>query len=376
MAAAQTRRSTYIANVVCAVVVFWLVASSITIYNKWVFSDRHFGFHFPISLILITFSCEGGIAAALRFWARRRRRLLLLAAASSGAAAAAAPKREGLSFLPSEPAELSRAEFLALGLPLEFATAVEVGGSNMSLLTLSVSYHTMVKATQPMWVLIFSVLAGLQQPSPPVFAMVGVISCGLALSSFGEMQFDTGGFLYVLVAAMAGGVRWTLSQLLLTKEGLDAEGQQRPGGKHTMHPVDLLFVTTPSTIVSLMPVWFALEQRRVFAYFAAEGAPPVTLVLALAVFCGAMAFVLICSQLYLIQLTSSVTFAVCATAKELLLVAAGMLIFGDRLTTLNVIGFALAVTGVVAFKYDKYRRLSQSKVYERVAKAEMRAMHI
>jgi len=41
-----------------------------------------------------------------------------------------------------------------------------------------------------------------------------------------------------------------------------------------------------------------------------------------------------------------------------------------------VIGFAQAVTSVVAFKYDKYRRLSQSKVYERVAKAEMRAMHI
>jgi hypothetical protein len=48
--------------------------------------------------------------------------------------------------------------------------------------------------------------------------------------------------------------------------------------------------------------------------------------------CGGLAFGLIMLELVLVRLTSSLTLAVCAVTKELLLIAAAVLLYGDALT--------------------------------------------
>ena len=68
--------------------------------------------------------------------------------------------------------------------------------------------------------------------------------------------------------------------------------------------------------------------------------------------CLLVKFITECSAAFIVICSSSVTLAICGIAKELLLIAASVVLFGDRLSGLNLLGFGLATVGIGWFKYD------------------------
>ena len=95
--------------------------------------------------------------------------------------------------------------------PIGVATALDVGASNASLMYLSVTFYTVVKSTNLIFTLLFSILYGLQKPSLMLFTSVAIISIGVGLSSSWDSQFNSIGFALVLGSSAIGGFRWSLT---------------------------------------------------------------------------------------------------------------------------------------------------------------------
>ena len=335
------------APIATMIIVFWTVAVSITLYNKWTFST--FGFHFPVTFIIGTFSVNFVLSLFLRKHLHSR-----------------------LQIAPPVPAQR---KVLIIGT----CTAFEIAASNLSLLTLSVSFHTMVKSSTPLFVLIFSVIFGLERPNCMLLSSMALVTAGVMLCSYGEVLFDWVGFGYVLSAAMAGGLRWSLSQLLLqTADGGDSKpsllgtgssiGTNQAGVQDitaTLHAnllksVELLYHQLPVSVCALVPAWGLLEQARFFLWVSEQEETVGLLMLKLAcviVGCSLLAFALIVTELSLLALTSSVTLSIAGIAKELMLIAAAVALFGDELSKLNLVGFFIALAGVGLYKLYKFRAM-------------------
>ncbi len=102
-----------------------------------------------------------------------------------------------------------------------------------------------------------------------------------------ETQFVLGGFLFVLSASALGGLRWSLTQLILRdrKLGLD-------------NPVATLFWMSPLMAVTLATVsfvvddWWAIFTSRFF-----EGAAQTAITLFFLTVPGVIAFLMVLSEI-------------------------------------------------------------------------------
>jgi len=318
-----------------------------------------FGFHFPVTFICGTFSLNWVLSAGLR----RSLRAARLAAAPAGRP-------------PALPAAPSQRKVVTIGV----CTAFEIAASNLSLLTLSVSFHTMIKSSTPLFVLIAAIALGLEQPTRLLIASMMLVTGGVMLCSAGEIKFDWGGFMYILTASMAGGVRWSLAQLLLQREGgaeASAVGARDNISDVLLHNlekcVELLYHQLPVSVAALIPAWLLLERVRFLLWIAAQEESSGMLALKLGLVisgCALLAFVLIVTELSLLTLTSSVTLSVAAIAKELLLIAAAVVILGEAPTGTSSLGFFIALSGVSLYKYIKIRAVLGASTGEQDAEQQ------
>ena len=56
--------------------------------------------------------------------------------------------------------------------------------------------------------------------------------------------------------------------------------------------------------------------------------------------------------------------SICATCKELMLVGIATIVNGDRLSTKNLLGFGVSLSGVLAYKYIMYQERQQKQMAE------------
>lgn len=104
-----------------------------------------------------------------------------------------------------------------VSIPCGFVTAFDIGLSNLSLVRISITFFTMVKSSSPIWVLLSAFIFGLEKVTCNLILVGVLITAGEVLTAFGEVEFDTVGFILVLCAAICGGIRWTLVQFKLQK---------------------------------------------------------------------------------------------------------------------------------------------------------------
>jgi solute carrier family 35 protein C2 len=104
-----------------------------------------------------------------------------------------------------------------ISIPCGLVTALDIGLSNLSLVRISITFFTMVKSSSPVWVLLSAFVFGLEKITCNLILVGLLITAGEILTAFGEVEFDTVGFLLVLGAAICGGIRWTLVQFKLQK---------------------------------------------------------------------------------------------------------------------------------------------------------------
>ncbi|KNE63693.1 hypothetical protein AMAG_08789 [Allomyces macrogynus ATCC 38327] len=242
---------------------------------------------------------------------------------------------------PPPPAARSWRKIALAVVPCGMATALDIGLSNASLKTLSLSFYTMVKSTTPFWVMVFALVFRLEQPSWRLAASMVTMSVGMVLmvSHVHESAFDPIGFLQAIVASIMGGLRMAAIQLLLHKSDL-----------HLNHPLATNQVLAPVMFCTLLPTAFLLEPvTHLTSMPAFSTAAAARLSVLLVVAGGTLAFTMLVIEYRAIQLTSGLTLSVAGIVKEVGTIVLSVLIFGDVLTALNIVGLFVCLAGIALY---------------------------
>ncbi|XP_064321726.1 solute carrier family 35 member C2 isoform X4 [Phalacrocorax carbo] len=172
------------------VLLYYGFSIGITFYNKWLMKS----FPFPLLVTLLHLLFIFGLSAIARALARCR----------SGRPQAA----------------LSWADCLRRAAPAALSTSLDIGLSNWSFLYVTVSLYTMTKSSAILFILLFSLLFKLEEVRVTLLLVVLLIAGGLFMFTYKSTQFNAQGFVLVLCASFLGGIRWTLTQILMQKADL------------------------------------------------------------------------------------------------------------------------------------------------------------
>nr|XP_005897622.1 PREDICTED: solute carrier family 35 member C2 isoform X2 [Bos mutus] len=269
------------------VLLYYCFSIGITFYNKWLTKS----FHFPLFMTMLHLA------------------VIFLFSALSRALAQCSSHRARVV--------LSWPDYLRRVAPTALATALDVGLSNWSFLYITVSLYTMTKSSAVLFILIFSLIFKLEELST---------------------QFNIEGFALVLGASFIGGIRWTLTQMLLQKAELGLQ-----------NPIDTMFHLQPLMFLGLFPLFAVFEglhlstSEKIFRF---QDTGLLLRVLGSLFLGGILAFGLGFSEFLLVSRTSSLTLSIAGIFKEVctLLLAAHLL--GDQISLLNWLGFALCLSGI------------------------------
>ncbi|KAJ0117748.1 triose-phosphate transporter [Diaporthe amygdali] len=199
--------------------------------------------------------------------------------------------------------------------------------SNLTYLYLSVPFIQMLKSVSPVAVLFTSWIWGVASPSWSVLFKVLVIVFGVALASFGEIHFQWMGFWYQITGIAFESVRLVMTQVLLSGDG------------QKMDPLVSLYYYAPvCAVMNFLLVWYTEMETFKMDDFVRVG--PVVLVIN-----ASVAFMLNIASLFLIGKTSSLVMTLTGIFKSILLVVAGVLVWGTPIGALQLLGYIVALFG-------------------------------
>ncbi|KAG2202188.1 hypothetical protein INT47_002107 [Mucor saturninus] len=280
-----------------AINLFWILmwytfATILSVYNKWMFSAEHYGFGYPLFVTSVH---------------------MIVQFTFSGTSLLIVP-----SLRPTKRPSVS--DYIYKVLPCALATSLDIGLSNLSLKTITLSFYTMCKSSTLAFVLLFAFLFKLEKPSWKLILIIVIITAGVVLMVSDETDFNLIGFVQVMAASAFGGLRWSLTEVLLL------EGY--------------ITIFTSSFFVDFL-----------------TGAHTIGIVLA----GGSLAFFMIMSEFFLIKRTSVVTLSVCGIFKEVATIFISSLVFGDILTLINIIGLCITLFGIGLYNWFKLKMVTSRK---------------
>lgn len=295
-------------------------------YNKWVLSPSYFNFPLPITLTMIHMGFSGLVA----FFLVR-------------------------VFKVVSPVKMTFEIYATCVIPISAFFASSLWFGNTAYLHISVAFIQMLKALMPVATFVMAVLCGTDKLRCDVFSNMVLVSVGVVISSYGEIHFNVVGTVYQVTGIFAEALRLVLTQVLLQKKGL------------TLNPVTSLYYIAPCSFVFLFVPWFLLEKPTMelshikfnFWIF----------------FTNALCALALNFSIFLvIGRTGAVTIRVAGVLKDWILIALSTVIFPEStITGLNIIGYAIALCGVVMYNYIKVKdvrasQLSAESIPERLTK--------
>jgi solute carrier family 35, member C2 len=175
------------------------------------------------------------------------------------------------------------------------------------------------------------------------------MTIGVIMMVAGEVEFKLGGFILVISAAFFSGFRWGLTQILLLRNPA------------TSNPFSSIFFLAPVMFVTLFTIaipvegfpalWAGLgELRETHGWLAA---PLIIL------FPGTIAFLMTASEFALLQRTSVVTLSIAGIFKEAVTISAAAIVFGDRLTPVNISGLFVTLGAIASYNWIKISKMRQ-----------------
>ncbi|ORZ24657.1 triose-phosphate transporter family-domain-containing protein [Absidia repens] len=304
------------------ILTWYTFATFLSVYNKWMFSADHYNFQFPLFVTSIHMIVQFVFAGSS---------LLLV---------------PGLR--PKSRPNLN--EYLFKVFPCALATSLDIGLSNLSLKTITLSFYTMCKSSTLAFVLVFAFLFKLENPNLRLVGIIVIITAGVVLMVSDETEFVLTGFIQVMSAAAFGGLRWALTEVLLRKEGMGLT-----------NPFASIFFLAPAQAVILVIIAGVVEgYGTIFGSAFFVGISQGLHTMGIILLGGVLAFCMIMAEFFLIKRTSVVTLSVCGIFKEVATIFISTIVFGDRLTVLNIIGLCVTLFGIGLYNWMKIRAASIS----------------
>jgi len=296
------------AGTIALVIFFYASSICLTFYNKWMSKK----YTFPLTVAMVHFVTVFLLAAFFR-------RLLEI-------------------YQKEDRAVLDWKVYIKKVFPSAISASLDIGLSNWSIMLSTVSLYTMAKSTAIIFILLFSVMLGLERPTKSLILVVLLISVGLFLFTFNSSQFDMFGFVIALIAALFSGLRWTTTQLLMQKKSMGLQ-----------NPLDAIFHIQPVMALTMVVFAFSMEGPQfassslIFRYSSFH----VLLTSLVIILSGAfLAFLLTISEYLMVSQTSSLALSIAGILKELVTLTIAAELGGDRMNGVNVIGLIICMTGI------------------------------
>ncbi|KAJ9554021.1 hypothetical protein OSB04_018066 [Centaurea solstitialis] len=309
-------------------VLMWYIFSTLlTLYNKTLLGDDMGRFPAPLLMNTVHFTMQAVLSRCITyFWSRR-----------------------------SEPdISMTWKDYFMRVVPMSLATALDVNLSNASLVFISVSFATMCKSASPIFLLIFA-FAFRYHPLHIIILFVKQMHhrwlCA-ALSTFldnvaKETAFEFWGFIFVMLAAVMSGFRWSMTQILLQKEVYGLK-----------NPLKLMSYVAP--VMAVATALFSLildpwDEFRKSSYF--DSSWHITRSGLLMLLGGTLAFFMVLTEYILVSVTSAVTVTIAGVVKEAVTILVAVFYFHDEFTWLKGVGLFTIMFGVSLFNWYKYQKL-------------------
>ncbi|CAM6064083.1 unnamed protein product [Sphagnum tenellum] len=294
-------------------VAVWIFLSfTVIVYNKYILDRKMYNWPYPISLTMI----HMGFCSSIAFLLVRVFKLVELPVNN-----------------------MTRELFLSSVVPIGALYSLSLWLSNSAYIYLSVSFIQMLKALMPVAVYSTAVLLKRDAFNSNTMTNMLAISVGVAIAAYGEARFNLSGVLLQLGAVVVEAIRLVMIQILLNSKGI------------TLNPISTLYYVAPCCFVFLSLPWLLVEYPVLRATSSFK--------LDFLVFGtnSTAAFLLNLAVFLLVGKTSALTMNVAGVVKDWLLIAFSWSVIMDRVTPVNLLGYAVAFVGVCFYNYAKLQTL-------------------
>ncbi|KAL8711140.1 MAG: hypothetical protein Q9225_007168 [Loekoesia sp. 1 TL-2023] len=332
---------------------WYLFSVSISVYNRWMFSQKNLDFHFPLFTTCMHMAVQFLLASTVLYFIPHFR-----------------PRADGSKHVGGHPAPhhreqpqnkplMTRMFYLTRIGPCGTATGLDIGLGNMSLRFVTLTFFTMCKSSALAFILLFAFLFHLEQPSIKLILIIATMTVGVIMMVAGETEFSPLGFFLIITASFFSGFRWALTQILLLRNPA------------TSNPFSSIFFLAPIMFLVLAIIAIPVEGFPALGeglqILTAEHGTIFGIVILL--FPGVLAFCMTSSEFALLQRTSVVTLSICGIFKEVVTITTANLVFHDPLTPINVSGLIVTIGSIAAYNYikiTKMRRQAQEEVEQKL----------
>ncbi|KAJ8527790.1 hypothetical protein K7X08_015241 [Anisodus acutangulus] len=308
------------------ILVWYSVSLFLTLYNKTLLGDHLGKFPAPLLMNTVHFAMQAVLSKAITgFWSQR--------------------------FQPT--VMMSWRDYSLKVVPTALTTAMDVNLSNASLVFISVTFATMCKSASPIFLLFFAFAFRLESPSVKLLGIILVISVGILLTVAKETEFDFWGFVFVMLAAVMSGFRWTMTQILLQV------------GFCLKNPLTLMSYVTPVMALSTAFLSLIFDPWHEFGhtnYF--DSSWHIARSCLLMLFGGTLAFFMVLTEYILVSITSAVTVTIAGVVKEAVTILVAVFYFHDDFTWMKGLGLMTIMFGVSLFNWYKYDKLQKGSTGE------------
>ncbi|EDW79509.2 uncharacterized protein Dwil_GK20374 [Drosophila willistoni] len=240
--------------------------------------------------------------------------------------------------------------------PTGVASGIDIGFSNWGLALVPISLYTMTKSSTIVFILLFAIMLGLERKSWSLVFIVGLIGTGLFMFTYKSTQFNALGFFFILFASLSSGLRWSFAQFIMQKSKL---------GLH--NPIDMIYHMQPWMIASLLPLVVGIEGGKL--YGVVENLKNVSediIVWTIArITLGALiAFLMEVSEFMVLCKTSSLTLSIAGIFKDICQLVLAVTIKGDQLSSINIVGLAVCLAGIICHLVHKYSNMAQAEKHQ------------
>ncbi|KAI3457567.1 hypothetical protein Pfo_014230 [Paulownia fortunei] len=300
------------------ILLYIALSSGQIFFNKWVLSSKEINFPYPLGLTLLHMV----FSSVLCFMLTKVLKIMKV--------------EEGMTL----------DIYISSVIPIGAMFAMTLWLGNTAYLYISVAFAQMLKAIMPVAVFILGVLAGLEVMSCRMLLIMSVISFGVLVASYGEMEINWIGVVYQMGGVVGEALRLIFMEIFVKRKGLK------------LNPISVMYYVSPCRHVvysidalCLLIPWIFLEKPKMDAQGTWSFKP---LMLTLNSLCT---FALNLSVFLVISHTSALTIRVAGVVKDWVVVLLSALLFADtKLTLINLFGYAIAIAGVAAYNNHKLKK--------------------
>ncbi|KAK6519310.1 Triose-phosphate Transporter [Arthrobotrys megalospora] len=366
----------------CLLIGMWYLFSlCISVYNKWMFSEKHLDFRFPLFVTSFHMLVQFSLASLVMWYfvqfrpgyvdPEKKKKERVESSSSSNTSPTRGPEEsrplttgdndsdsdedvEDTRVLANETQEpgpkkpiMTKLFYATRIAPCGMATGLDIGLGNMSLKYISLAFYTMCKSSSLAFVLVFAFIFRLEKPTVKLISVITVMTIGVVMMVADEAAFVLIGFILVMLASVLSGLRWSLTQLLLLRNPA------------TSNPFSSIFFLAPVMFLSLLVIAVPVEGLGRFwgRWMELVGEWGIFAGVGMLIAPGVVAFCMTASEFALLRRTSVVTLSICGIFKEVVTISASATIFHDVLTPVNITGLLVTILSIGGYNYIKIKKM-------------------